>query len=134
MSRFALLTALFCFAPSAFAQEGHQHAPAAKAPAPAVAAAQTWTGEVMDLACYLQHPETGQGAGHAACAAECITNGLPAGLKVGDQLFLLMGKGHDSVASKLAPLAGKQTKVTGRLVESGGLKTIVLEEIVPATP
>lgn len=117
----------------AFAQEehkghahGHQGAPAA--------APQVFTGEIMDLACYLQHPESGQGAEHAACAAQCINKGLPAGLKVGTKLYLLVGKGHDSVADKLAPLAGKQAKITGQLLEQEGLQAIIVHEVAASTP
>jgi hypothetical protein len=111
--------------------KGHAHGDHAQAPA---AAPQVLTGEVMDLACYLQHPESGQGPDHAACAAQCINKGLPAGLKVGTKLYLLVGKGHDSITDKLAPLAGKQAKITGQVLETEGLPAIIVHEAAAATP
>jgi hypothetical protein len=130
------LVGLLLLTVSAQAQEGHKgHAGHGhKGPEVVAAAAQTFTGEVMDLACYLQHPESGQGAEHAACAAQCINKGLPAGLKVGTKLYLLVGKGHDSIADKLAPLAGKQAKITGHLLEKEGLPAIIVHEVAAATP
>lgn len=92
----------------------------------------TLTGEVMDLVCYMQHPESGQGAEHAQCAKQCINKGLPPGLKVGEQLYLLMGEGHASIIEQVAPLAGKQAKVTGRIIEQAGLKALVVTSIAPA--
>lgn len=93
----------------------------------------TFTGEVLDLACFMQHPEDGQGPGHAACAKQCIRKGLPAGLKTDDgTVLLLMGKGHDSIVEQITPLAGKRAVVTGVRVTSGGLAAIVLTSIAPS--
>ena len=43
------------------------------------AATVTVTGEVLDMACYIDHGATG--AKHAECAKTCIESGLPVGLK-----------------------------------------------------
>ncbi|RME44480.1 MAG: hypothetical protein D6795_17875 [Deltaproteobacteria bacterium] len=91
------------------------------------------TGEVMDLACYMQHPKAGQGPDHAGCARQCILKGLPAGFKVGDTLYLLIGAGHGPIAEKIAPFAGKRAVVTGRVLEADGMKTLVMEKIEAAT-
>jgi len=90
------------------------------------------TGEVVDLVCYMQHPASGQGPDHAACAQQCINKGLPSGLKVGDQLYLLMGEGHASIVEKVAPLAGKRATVAGTVIDHGGMKALVIHEIKPA--
>lgn len=90
------------------------------------------TGEVLDLACYFQHPESGQGPEHAACAKQCINKGLPAGLKVGNKLYLLLKKGHDPVAPLVAPHAGKHATISGFLIEEGGLSALVVDTIVEA--
>ncbi len=132
--RLALVVAL-AVAPAGVAlAQDHKHGDHGKheghaAPA---AAKTTVTGEVLDLVCYMQHPATGQGPGHAGCAQQCINKGLPAGLKVGDKVYLLMGKGHDSIVDKVAPLAGKNAKVTGSVIESGGLSALVIESVSAA--
>ena len=58
---------------------------------PAVRADDTVTGEVVDLSCYLDHPETSKGASHKKCAETCAKKGLPMGLLTDDsQVFLLL--------------------------------------------
>ncbi|MEP6821837.1 MAG: hypothetical protein ABI946_05745, partial [Chthoniobacterales bacterium] len=48
------------------------------------------TGEVVDMACYVDHGATGEK--HADCAKKCITSGLPVGLKSADgKTYLLIG-------------------------------------------
>jgi hypothetical protein len=42
----------------------------------------TIKGEVLDMACYLDHGA--QGEKHAACAEKCISSGLPVGIKDAD--------------------------------------------------
>ncbi len=96
-------------------------------------ATKTITGEVLDLACFLQHPADGQGPEHASCAQQCIRKGLAAGLKADDgSVYLLLGKGHDPIIDTVAPLAGTRATVTGVPVESGGLHALVLVSISPA--
>jgi hypothetical protein len=112
---------------AALAHDGEDHAQTQPAKT-----TTTLTGEVMDLVCYLNHPATGQGPSHAGCAKQCINKGLPAGLKVGDQLYLLMAPGHGSIADKVAPLAGKQATVTGTLLDQDGMKAIVVDTVSPA--
>lgn len=88
----------------------------------------TLTGEVLDLTCYFQHPKSGQGPEHTACARQCINKGLPAGLKVGNKIYLLLGKGHDPVADVIAAVAGKRATITGALIKQGGIEAVVVEQ------
>lgn len=88
----------------------------------------TLTGEVLDLTCYFQHPKSGQGPEHTACARQCINKGLPAGLKVGKKIYLLLGKGHDPVANVISGVAGKHATVTGALIVQGGIEAIVVDK------
>lgn len=91
------------------------------------------TGEVLDLACFLQHPADGQGEEHAACAQQCIRKGLAAGLKTDDgTVYLLLGKGHDAIVDLIAPLAGTRATVTGIKATEGGLNAFVITAAVPA--
>jgi hypothetical protein len=43
----------------------------------AVRAADSVSGEVVDLACYMAHPSSGAGAGHRKCADTCLKKGMP---------------------------------------------------------
>ena len=58
------------------------------------------SGEVVDMACYVDHNATGEK--HADCAKKCITAGLPVGLKADDgKTYLLIGE-HKPLNSELA--------------------------------
>ena len=111
-------------------------APAAAAPAAAAPAAdakpasQTLTGEVVCLTCYLGHG--GSGADHAACGKTCISKGLPVGLKVGDKLYLAIGKRHSTANKMLASYAGKQVTVDGYVSEGNGMSMVEVEKVASA--
>lgn len=81
-------------------------------------------GEVLDLYCFMKHPDTGQGADHAKCARTCINKGLPIGFKVGDEVYLIVGHDHESAAEMVAPFAGKQARLKGMLVTHHGVQAI----------
>jgi hypothetical protein len=49
-------------------------------------------GEILDLHCFMLHPENGQGADHAKCAEMCINKGLPVGFRASTgEIYLLLG-------------------------------------------
>ena len=98
--------------------------------APATAGGQiTVTGEVLDLACYLDHGAHGEK--HAGCAKMCISSGLPVGLKSNDgTVYLLVGE-HKPANDKLADLAAKTITVKGKLVTRDGINLLENIEIVP---
>src|SRR6266571_4351107 len=60
------------------------------------AAADSVTGEVVDLACYMVHPQSSVGAGHKKCAEVCLKKGLPAGLLTADKQLYLLLEDHDN--------------------------------------
>jgi hypothetical protein len=94
------------------------------------AAEVTVTGEVLDMACYLDHGA--HGAKHADCAKTCITNGLPVGLKSTDgKTYLLIGD-HMPANSELAKHAAETITVRGKLVERDGINLLENIEIVKA--
>lgn len=85
-------------------------------------------GEIVDMACYLDHGATG--AKHAQCAKTCITSGLPVGLKAEDgKLYLLVGE-HKPINATLADAAAKTVTVKGKLVSRDGISMIENAEIV----
>lgn len=87
------------------------------------------TGEVMDLHCYMIHPDKGQGTSHAKCAQACIKKGIPAGILVDGQLYVLLGKGHDAAKDAVADHGGSVVTVTGTVLDHDGLKAIQIEKI-----
>lgn len=97
------------------------------ADSPKSGSAITVTGEILDMACYIDHGA--QGSGHEACARKCITNGLPVGIKTADgQTYLLIGE-HMPANDVLAEHAAKTITVHGKFVERDGFKMIENIEI-----
>ncbi|MGO9246144.1 MAG: hypothetical protein ACLPT4_09315 [Verrucomicrobiia bacterium] len=87
----------------------------------------TVKGEVLDMACYLDHGAHGEK--HAQCAATCIGSGLPVGIKGEDgKTYLLIGE-HKPLNSTLAQYAGKTITVKGKLVSRDGINMIENAEI-----
>lgn len=88
----------------------------------------TVKGEVLDMACYLDHGAHGEK--HAECAQTCISSGLPVGLKGEDgKTYLLIGE-HKPLNSELAPLAAKTITVKGKFVTRDGINMIENATIV----
>lgn len=102
-----------------FGEEGHQHGTSEST--------QRITGEVIDLACYLDHGAAG--AGHLACASHCIRSGLPVGIKSGDTIYLAVGNEHKTANAALAPLAAQDVVVEGVVSERDGLKLIEITKV-----
>jgi hypothetical protein len=88
----------------------------------------TIKGEVVDLACYLDHGARGEK--HQTCAAKCISSGLPVGLLSGHQLYLVIGE-HQPMNDVLAKKAAQVITLRGKVVERNGMKMIENAEIVP---
>lgn len=87
----------------------------------------TVKGEVLDMACYIDHNATG--AKHADCAKKCITSGLPVGIKGTDgKTYLLIGE-HKPMNSELAEYAAKTITVKGKLSSRDGFNMIENAEI-----
>src|SRR5437879_6285049 len=109
---------------SALAHEGHEdHDEKAEQ-----AQSGTVTGEVLDMACYLDHGATG--AKHADCAKTCIESGLPVGIKGNDgKTYLLIGE-HKPMNKELAAYAAKTITVKGKLATRDGINMIENAEIV----
>src|SRR2546422_10261679 len=87
----------------------------------------TVKGEVLDMACYLDHGASG--AKHADCAKTCIESGLPVGIKTEDgKTYLVIGQ-HEPINKTLAPYAAKTITIKGKLVERDGIRMIANAEI-----
>ncbi len=87
---------------------------------------QTLRGEIVDSKCFLGVMKPGRGKPHRACAARCISGGVPPVLRVesGDgayRHFLLTGAAGEVVNRQLLALVAEPVEVTGRVVRSGDL-------------
>lgn len=81
----------------------------------------TLKGRVVDLHGFM----TGQfaSADHVKCTADCIRQGVPAGLETAQGLVVL-GQGANGPGRTLIPLAFQNAEVTGKLYTKGGVRYI----------
>jgi hypothetical protein len=95
------------------------------------ALADSVTGEVVDLTCYLPHPQSGSGAGHRKCAETCIKKGLPMGLLTADKQVYVLLEDHDNPKPyvQLKEKAAEKVTIEGDKVAQGGLQGIVVESV-----
>jgi hypothetical protein len=88
----------------------------------------TLTGEVVDLHCYTSRGA--HGAEHSGCSNACISRDVPAGLLMADgTLYLLLNEKPVAVKEKIAGMAGKTVKATGKIVERNGVKALQLASV-----
>jgi hypothetical protein len=90
------------------------------------------TGTVVDTGCYVSHDSKGEA--HAKCAAACAKNGVP--LAILDEhgtLFMPIAVEHKDQNAKLMPFIEKRVKVTGTVLEKGGLKGIAIKTVEPGS-
>lgn len=97
-------------------------------PALAEGDAGTWTGEVIDLACYIANGDQGRGPDHAGCAKGCVKGGQPMGLLTDDGTLVLLAADHKDGAAyeALKDLAGEKAEVSGDLAERDGMKVVTV--------
>ena len=96
----------------------------AKADAKKESKVESWTGEIVDMGCFLDHGAKGEK--HQECAAKCIAGGMPMGLLLeGDMLFLLTPNHENADSFEAAKdMAAKKVKITGKLISRGSVKAI----------
>ncbi len=94
--------------------------------APTLAEEGTWTGEVLDLACYVGNGA--HGADHAGCAKTCVKNGQPMGLLTDDGTVVLLAADHKNGEpyEAVKEHAGMKVSVTGKLAERDGMKVVTV--------
>jgi len=123
----AALALVLAVVPFALAHDDHGHDHGTPA-----AAAGTWKGEIVDIACYV--PNGAKGAGHADCAKKCAKAGQPLGLLTGDgDLVLLLADHEDGKAyDQVKALAGTAVEVSGKSAERDGMTVVTVASVKPA--
>jgi hypothetical protein len=93
--------------------------------------AETVTGEVIDMSCYLGHGETGHGASHKKCAETCAKKGLPMGLLTDDKQVFVLLEDHDNPKAYATAIgeAAQTITIDGRKVTQGGVNGLLVEDV-----
>ena len=94
----------------------------------------TISGEVIDIQCYVSGAMgKGAGADHKECARDCAKGGIPLGI-LEDKTGTIYNVGQSKTAMKganemLMEYIAEKVTVTGRLVEKGGIKLILVSKV-----
>ena len=86
----------------------------------------TLVGEIVDSKCFLGVMKPGNSKPHRACAARCISGGIPPVLLVRDKqgnptYFLLVSSAGESVNDAVLDLVAEPVEITGRVMRHGDL-------------
>jgi len=110
--------------PAVSAAQHHEHG--AKSKNQAV----TMNGEIIDLQCYMQHPDNAVGMEHAKCAQACMAKGMPIGFLADDgSVYVLVSAEHDPLVGQVKDWAGKKCALTGTVIERKGIRGIEFASI-----
>src|SRR5579875_2573667 len=92
-------------------------------------AADSVTGEVVDLACYLPHGS--KGASHRKCADTCAKKGMPLGLLTDDNQLYLVLEDHENpkAYAQVKEKAAEKITIEGQKVTRDGMNAIVAEAV-----
>lgn len=88
-----------------------------------------FTAQVVDLSCKMVYGLTGEE--HRMCAQVCADKGIPLVLLHDGDIYLPVDKAMPGTGSneQLKPHAEREVKVKGKVIERGGLKTIIIESV-----
>jgi hypothetical protein len=94
-------------------------------------AADSLTGEIVDMACYVAHPATGRGPSHRKCAETCLKKGMPMGLLTEDKQLYLLLEDHDNPKpyQQLKEKAAETVTVEGEKKSEGGVQGLVVTDV-----
>lgn len=92
----------------------------------------TMTSLVIDTGCYLSHASKGEK--HETCATTCAKAGVPLALldEASGTLYLPVAVDHKNPNAKLMPFIEKKVKVTGTIMEKGGIKGFAIKSVEAA--
>ncbi len=88
-----------------------------------------FTAQVVDLSCKVVYGLTGEE--HRMCAQVCADQGIPLVLLHDGEIYLPVDKAMPGTSAneQLKPHAEQEVKVKGKVIERGGLKTIIIESV-----
>jgi hypothetical protein len=90
------------------------------------------TGLVVDTGCYLSHDSKGEK--HRECAEACARAGVALAIldPATGALYLPVAVDHKNPNERLMPFIEKKVKVTGTVMQKGGLRGIALKTVEAA--
>jgi hypothetical protein len=104
--------------------------------APAFAATQTITGQIIDQQCYMKDMTNNKGNDHkmpndtAGCAAACAKKGMPMALLTSDgKVYTIAGDLAANMNAKLIPHITHTVSITGDVTTAEGKNTITAAEL-----
>jgi hypothetical protein len=88
-----------------------------------------FTAHVVDLSCKVVYGLSGEE--HRMCSQVCADNGIPLGLVADGKLYVPVSRAMPGTGAneQLKPLAEKEVRVRGKVIERAGLNTIIIESI-----
>ena len=88
-----------------------------------------FTAQVVDLSCKVVYGLTGEE--HRMCAQVCADQGIPLVLLYDGEIYMPVSKAMPGTGAneQLKPHAEQEVKVKGRVIERGGLNTIIIESV-----
>lgn len=94
--------------------------------------AQTITGEIVDMGCYMA--KGAKGASHKECGMKCVANGMPMGLLTDKGTLYVLTMSHDNADpfNKAKEWASEKVKVTGTVSVRNGIKSLQVDSAEPA--
>lgn len=74
---------------------------------------KTVTGNVVDAACFMIHPQAADAASHKECGTACMSRGVPLAIAGDDGALYFPADGN----KRLAPCHGRKVKAVGTVTE-----------------
>ncbi len=92
----------------------------------------TMTSLVIDTGCYIAHNSKGEK--HESCARACAKAGVPLALldEASGTIYIPVATDHKNQNEKLMPFIEKKVKVTGTMMEKGGVKGFSIKTVEAA--
>ena len=94
--------------------------------------AQTITGEIVDMGCYMA--KGAKGESHKDCGLKCIAGGMPMGLLTDKGTLYVLTMSHDNADpfNKAKEWASEKVKVTGPVSVRNSIKSLQVDAAEPA--
>ncbi len=93
----------------------------------------TLYGEIVDSKCYMEHlQDGGRGTAHRECAVKCAKSGIPlAFVEENTEAVYFLGRLNKlgSVNDMLIPFIADRVAITGKVVERGGARMIMIDMV-----
>ncbi len=93
--------------------------------------ADSFSGKLIDLACYLPQGDKAHGERHYKCSLRCAQGGMPMGLLTDSGKVYLLFPDHDDTTAyhQAKTMMHQSVNITGFAVERSGMNAISIRKI-----